>query len=154
MKKIIIFLILILISLRCTQNDTLTAKDMKTIVDRNNDKLGEFFILGNPDSIASMYSKNAVVSPNGDDFYVGFQQILDMNKIDTKEAKILKMRTETMHVNGNREVIYETGKTYLTISLQDTTYDTHIKYCNVWKLQKDGSYKLDVDIWNRDKVKK
>jgi len=154
MKKIIMFLILTLISLQCTQNKSLTKDEMKNIVDKNNDKLGKYFIMGNPDSIVSMYSENAVVAPNGDDFYVGLKQILAMNKADLKDANILKMRTETMNVNGNKEVIYEIGKTYLTISLPDTLYDTHIKYCNVWKLQDDGSYKLDVDIWNRDKANK
>ena len=153
MKNLIMILVLTFISLQCTKNDFLTIKEMKNIVDKNNDKLGKFFIMGNPDSITSMYSENAVVAPNGDDFYVGLNQILNMYKSDS-ESKILKMRTETMNVTGNKEIIYETGKTYLTISLPDTVYDTHIKYCNVWKLQDDGSYKLDVDIWNRDKAKK
>ena len=153
MKNLIMILVLTFISLQCTKNDFLTIKEMKNIVDKNNDKLGRFFIMGNPDSITSMYSENAVVAPNGDDFYVGLNQILNMYKSDS-ESKILKMRTETMNVTGNKEIIYETGKTYLTISLPDTVYDTHIKYCNVWKLQDDGSYKLDVDIWNRDKAKK
>ena len=153
MKHILILFILVTISIQCTQKKVLTNEEMKNIVDKNNNKLGKYFLMGNPDSITSMYSENAVIAPNGDDFYIGLNQILDMYKADTT-AKILQMRTETMKVEGNREVIYETGKTYLTISLPDTSYDTHIKYCNVWKLQKNGSYKLDVDIWNRDITKK
>lgn len=153
MKRNIVFLILALVSLQCSQNETLSTKEMRKIVDENNDRLGKYFIMGNPDSLTSMYTENAVIAPHGDDFFSGQDQILDMYKSDTQSAKILKMRTETMRVEGNKEVIYETGKTYLTIALSDTIYDTHVKYCNVWRLQNDGSYKLDVDIWNKDKNK-
>lgn len=150
-KKVILFLILVFVSLQCSQNESITIEQMEKIVNKNNDKLGRFFMMGNPDSLASMYTETAVIAPHGDDFYTGLNQILDMYKTDTKAAKILNMRTETMRVEGNKEVIYETGKTYVTISLQDSVYDTHVKFCNIWRLQSDGSYKLDVDIWNKDK---
>lgn len=47
------------------------------------------------------------------------------------------------NVDGNREVIYETGT-------GTTVYDSSkwdFNYVNVWRLQKDGSYKLEVDAY-------
>ena len=150
MKKYIVLFILCLLSLQCSKNNWISTEEMRKIVDERNNKLGRFFIMGNADSLASMYTGSAVVAPHGDEFYSGSEEILSMYRKDFRDAKILQMRTETMRVEGNKEVIYETGKAYLTINFQDSTYDTHAKFCNIWRLQDDGTYKLDVDIWNRD----
>lgn len=48
-------------------------------------------------------------------------------------------------VRGNREIIYETGQGY--VLLADLT-KWAFNYVNVWRLQKDGSYKLEIDIYN------
>jgi ketosteroid isomerase-like protein len=48
-------------------------------------------------------------------------------------------------VRGNREIIYETGKGYTLLA--DSTKWT-FNYVNVWRLQKDGSYKLEIDTYN------
>ncbi len=148
-----VLFLLSLVLLSCGRNDQISKEEMKRIVDNNNDILGRYFINGNADSLTSMYTKTAVVAPNGDDFYNGNDQILEMYKNDLPGYKILKMETKTLRIEGDRNVIYETGKTYLTINVDDSVYNTHVKYCNVWRLQKDGTYKLDIDIWNRDKIK-
>lgn len=48
-------------------------------------------------------------------------------------------------VRGNREIIYETGQGYTLLA--DSTKWT-FNYVNVWRLQKDGSYKLEIDTYN------
>lgn len=48
-------------------------------------------------------------------------------------------------VSGNREIIYETGEGYTLLS--DSNKWT-FNYVNVWRLQKDGSYKLEIDTFN------
>jgi ketosteroid isomerase-like protein len=48
-------------------------------------------------------------------------------------------------VRGNREIIYETGQGFTLLS--DSTRWT-FNYINVWRLQKDGSYKLEIDTYN------
>ena len=47
-------------------------------------------------------------------------------------------------VRGNREIIYETGSGY-TILADSTKW--RFNYVNVWRLQKDGSYKLEIDTY-------
>ncbi len=48
-------------------------------------------------------------------------------------------------VRGSREIIYETGQGYTLLA--DSTKWT-FNYVNVWRLQKDGSYKLEIDTYN------
>jgi ketosteroid isomerase-like protein len=48
-------------------------------------------------------------------------------------------------VRGNREIIYETGQGYTLLA--DSTKWT-FNYVNVWRLQNDGSYKLEIDTYN------
>jgi ketosteroid isomerase-like protein len=48
-------------------------------------------------------------------------------------------------VRGNREIIYETGQGYTLLA--DSTKWT-FNYVNVWRLQKDGTYKLEIDTYN------
>jgi ketosteroid isomerase-like protein len=48
-------------------------------------------------------------------------------------------------VRGNREIIYETGYGY-TLLADSTKWN--FNYVNVWRLQNDGTYKLDVDTFN------
>lgn len=51
----------------------------------------------------------------------------------------------TLDVRGNRDIIYETGQGY-TLLADSTQWP--FNYVNVWRLQKDGSYKLEIDIYN------
>jgi ketosteroid isomerase-like protein len=48
-------------------------------------------------------------------------------------------------VHGTRDVIYETG-TGFTLLADSTKWN--FNYVNVWCLQKDGSYKLEIDTYN------
>ena len=48
-------------------------------------------------------------------------------------------------VRGNREIIYETGQGYTLLA--DSTKWT-FNYVNVWRLQNDGTYKLEIDTYN------
>jgi ketosteroid isomerase-like protein len=135
----------------CSNDKIISRNEMRDIVKKCNDKLGEYYIAGDAEKLTGMYDNSAVIAPNGNDFYSGLQSISSMYTNDVKQSKILEMRTETITVDGNKEIIYETGKTYLKINYNDSTYNTHVKYCNIWKLQPDGTYKLAVDIWNKDK---
>jgi ketosteroid isomerase-like protein len=48
-------------------------------------------------------------------------------------------------VRGNREIIYETGQGY-TLLADSTKWN--FNYVNVWQLQPDNSYKLEIDTYN------
>ena len=48
-------------------------------------------------------------------------------------------------VAGTKEIIYETGTGYTLLA--DSSKWT-FNYVNVWRLQIDGSYKLEIDTYN------
>lgn len=52
---------------------------------------------------------------------------------------------DIFEVRGSREIIYETGSGY-TLLADSTRWN--FNYVNVWRLQKDGSYKLEVDTYS------
>jgi ketosteroid isomerase-like protein len=48
-------------------------------------------------------------------------------------------------VRGNREIIYETGQGYTLLA---DSSKWNFNYVNVWRLQNDGTYKLEIDTYN------
>jgi ketosteroid isomerase-like protein len=70
---------------------------------------------------------------------------------DFKSSKTLKMETNVLTIEGDENLIYETGITSSQILYNDSVYHPWVKYINVWCKQPNGDYKLDVDFWNKDK---
>lgn len=145
------FLFTLLIIASCTNvNHSLSFSEMKAIVEKQNNSLANCFIDRDPERLAQMYTDSAKLSPNGSEFVTGREKIKAFWTEDFKTSRVLKMETKVLTIDGNRDIIYETGKAFSDIIYQDSLYHAHVKYINVWKRQTDGSYKLDVDFWNKD----
>ena len=96
-----------------------------------------------------MYSDSAKLCPNrSSDIYVGRDAIRKFWSAAAEGSKLLEMNTETLSVDGSSDVIYETGITTTRNFYRDSVYVSKVKFANVWKKQADGTYLLDVDIWN------
>ena len=149
MKYLLVFLFSMLL-LAC-QDQNLSKDEMSGIVKAGNDRLGYLFKKGDADSLALMYTSEAKLSLNGYDFTMGRLAIQQLWKDDMINSQVLEMNTQTITVDGTKELIYETGKTSLKLTYKDSVITTTVKYCNIWRLQSDGSYKLDVDFSNSDK---
>ena len=130
------------------------SDELISIVKKQNAKLESCFKEGNSEKLASLYTDSAKLSPNGGDFVIGRNSIKEFWADDFKSSKVLEMSTTVMTTNGNREIIYETGKTRSKILYQDSVYTVLVKYINVWVKQKDGNYQLDIDFWNNDHTDK
>jgi len=143
--------IVILIGLTSCQNQSMSREEMMKIVKERNDRLTDLFIKGDPDSLVLMYTSEAKLSLNGYDFANGRNAIHQLWKDDMINSKVLEMANNTLTVDGNSEVIYETGKTQLKLTFMDSIFNTTVKYCNVWRRQSNGVYLLDVDFSNADK---
>lgn len=129
--------------------------DMATVKQKlaeANERLSRFFQQANADSLANMYTENGKLCPDGKDFVYGRDNIRGYWKTGLVAGdSILDMQTENQTIDGYRDLVYETGKTYLKMKKrdQDAVYNTVVKYCNIWRLEPDGHYRLDVDIWNK-----
>lgn len=142
---------IIILGLASCQSQSLSKEEMTTIVKERNDRLGYLFMKGDADSLALMYTSEAKLSLNAYDFANGRNSILQLWKEDMLNSKVLEITTNTMTVDGNADVIYETGKTRLKLTFRDSIFNTTVKYCNIWRRQADGAYLLDVDFSNADK---
>lgn len=122
---------------------------MKKILHERNEKLGELFKAGNADELVKMYSDSAKLCPDGADLFIGREAIRGFWSKAMEGSKLQEMNTQTLTVDGDANVIYETGKTTTKILIQDSVYTSTVKFANVWRRQSDGTYLLDVDIWNK-----
>lgn len=129
----------------------LTKTEMRSIVESRNEKLGECFKSGDAEKLALMYCDSAKLSPNGSKFVHGRDSIKAFWAEDFKSSKTIEMKTNVLTIDGDNEVIYETGLATSKIMYNDTLYTPTVKYINVWRKQPDGNYLLDIDFWNKAK---
>jgi len=151
--SVLILITSILISANSCQKSEarLSKEEMKDIVDSRNAQLGECFKSGDVERLALMYSDSAKLSPNGSDFVHGRENIKAFWAEDFKTSKVIEMNTTVLTIDGNSEIIYETGLANSKILYNDSLYNAAVKYINVWRKQPDGTYLLDIDFWNKPK---
>lgn len=144
-----LFLIFGLSLFSCDTSEKLSEEEMKAIVHKYNERLEKSFLAQDTLALREIYAPDARLCPDGDTFYVGTNDILRFWKNDFATSKLLKMSTNTFSVNGNAEVIYETGITETETLQKDSVYKSVVKFINVWRRQSDKSYRLSIDFWNR-----
>lgn len=150
-KSFLVLIAVLLFFFSCNSNQKpLSKKQLHQLVKEQNEKLGKCFTTLNIDALAEMYTDSAKLSPNGNDFIFGRANIKAFWAHDFEISQVKEMKTEILTIDGNEDIIYETGKTNSKILYNDSIYDIHIKYINVWRRQTDGTYKLDIDFWNQD----
>ena len=153
-KILVLALLVIFISMSCKNGiSKISKEEMRKIVESQNEKLSNCFKEGNAEKLALMYADSAKLCPNGYHFVVGRDSIKAFWAEDFKSSKTLEMKTTVLTIDGNEDVIYETGKASSKFLIADSIYNATVKYINVWRKQKDGSYKLDIDFWNKDEKK-
>lgn len=150
-RYIILFTLgLILIFFSCQNTDDKLLKDqLRHIAERQNQMLSERFKSGDAEKLSQMYTDSAKLCPNGYDFVIGKENIKIFWADDFKTSKIIEMATHVISVDGNTDIIYETGISESKILIDDSLYHTKVKYINVWCKQADGRYLLDIDFWNK-----
>ncbi len=155
MKKetniIILLYAIIIIFFSCQPTSKkLSKEEMRKIVESRNTMLGDCFKSGDANKVAAMYCDSAKLCPDGSNFVHGRDSIKAFWAEDFKTSKTLEMKTNISTVDGDENVIYETGKASSKILYKDSVYHVTVKYINVWRKQADGNYLLDIDFWNRN----
>ncbi|HEY9047922.1 MAG TPA: nuclear transport factor 2 family protein [Ohtaekwangia sp.] len=140
---------LLLVVLCSCGEKKLSVEEMRAILHERNETLGKLFKEGNADKLVTMYTDSAKLCPNGAfEIYIGKKAIRKFWGDAMEGSELLDMKTETLSVDGSEGIIYETGRTTTRTKYQDSVYVSEVKFANVWKRQSDGTYLLDVDIWN------
>lgn len=108
----------------------------------------------NADSVAGIYTSEARLAPPGEDYTTGKELIRDWYK-GAFEYGLKDMKFSLSSFRSANGMWVESGKVEVTMKAMDadTTYTEHQKYVSVWIRQADGSYKIDLDMWNTDTEK-
>ncbi|MDR3609370.1 MAG: SgcJ/EcaC family oxidoreductase, partial [Ignavibacteriaceae bacterium] len=122
--------------------------------DDMNDKFSKAMVSGDYNTIASMYTDDAVSLQSYEPMWVGKDAITQGNKKDLTESgmKWSNLTGKTMQIFGTGDTKIEIGTFEATFTMPNSTtaMTDHGKYINVWQKQNDGTWKLRADTWNSD----
>lgn len=150
MKKGYLLKLLVLFILSCSihkQDALLISKEeMLKIAKENGTNFSVAVRAKNLALLTSIYSDSAQYVQPLRDILVGKDSIQkDWKGFLALKEKPLDLILNIHDVRGNREIIYETDDGY-TLLADSSRWK--FNYVNVWRLQKDDSYKLEVDTYN------
>ena len=129
-----------------TPDSFLSKEEMFKIVIKNDGIFSEGVKTKNTKLLVDIYSDSAqYVQPNRS-ILEGKDSIrADWEQFIAQKEKPVDLILNIHDVRGNREIIYETGDGYTLLA---DSAKWKFNYVNVWRLQKDGSYKLEIDTFN------
>jgi ketosteroid isomerase-like protein len=124
----------------------ISKSEMLEIAKRNGEKFSVGIRTKDANLIANIYSDSAqYIQPNRK-ILIGKDSIRkDWEGFIHLKENPIDLVLNIMDVRGNREIIYETGQGY-TLLADSTKWK--FNYVNVWRLQKNGEYKLEIDTYN------
>jgi|SRR5664279_3517520 len=137
----------IIVSCQQTQPDSFLSKEeMRKIVRRNDDLFSEGVKTKNASLLGDIYSDSAQYVQPDRAILDGKDSIrTDWEHFVGLKEKPLDLVLNIHDVRGNREIIYETGDGFTLLA---DSSKWKFNYVNVWRLQKDASYKLEIDTYN------
>lgn len=145
---IVIFLILSLFSCKFNQSDNIKISkyEMLRIVKECDNQFSIGVQKRDSVLITNIYSDSAQYVTQKRPILSGKIEIgKDWGGFLRMKEKPIDLILNIKDVRGNREIIYETGQGY-TLLADSTKWQ--FNYVNVWRQQKDGSYKLEIDTYN------
>ena len=140
-------------SLFIIASDTKNTFDIemaRSHIEEQNKKWMNFYNAKDANSIANLFTVDAVVMPPNIQVVKGRKEILN-SILDEFKAGATDLVLKTVNVYGNGNLAYEIGEYSLNIKDGDKIENSDQgKYIVVWELSPDGYYKVKVDIWNSD----
>ncbi|MEC7490803.1 MAG: DUF4440 domain-containing protein [Pseudomonadota bacterium] len=130
-----------------------TADDpnfLRSSIEAQNSRYAAAFNSQNPEKVILLHTENAIVMPPNHPAVKGREDIQKLIEADI-QAGMRDLSLTTLSLVAADGVVSEVGKFSLNIqneggkSLPDSG-----KYVVVWKMQPDGVWLIDVDIWNSD----
>ena len=146
--KRLLTIVLLLISASATMAQENDPKLM-AIVEDLEEKMQEFVINRDLDKLVSMYADNAQYLPDQGRIYKGPEEIRKVWQM-VFQVEFVDFALKTDRVGGTSDRIYESGTGFSKVKYNGQENLSKFKYVNIWERQSDGSYKLVIDIYNRD----
>jgi ketosteroid isomerase-like protein len=145
MRFIPIFALFFLVG--CTNTPSLD--EAKARVHKQNEKLHAVVATKNLNLLKEVYAEDAYFMAPGLAPVKGRDSIIALWADGLED--IIEMHSESIEIGGTVDVLYEIGivENKIRTSKPDSVAVHRAKYNNVWKRDRNGEYRLVVDIFNR-----
>lgn len=99
--------------------------------------------------VAAVYAEDAIVLPPNEAAVQGRAAIQTWLE---SFPPVSNFQVQTQDVEGNGDLAYARGSVSFTLSASGAALvEERAKYIEIWRKQKDGSWKIMRDIWNSDR---
>jgi len=147
-----LFVILFLTVLAAAQDNKTTRNtalfdEAKKAIDKGNRQWIDGWEKGDAATVASIFSEDGSMLGSKGKIYKGYQQIFERQKAAMKflgAGVKVEVTTTSLWVDG--ETAYETGKYVYKYQENGKPAIDEGRYATIWKRQKDGSWKLFLDM--------
>lgn len=127
-----------------------TMAEAKLAIEKGNAKWVEAWVKGDPKLIVSLFAKDGKFLSSSRKVYKGHVQLLELYtafmESVLKEEKEVKVIVSSINAWLDGDAVYETGKYSYGYRENGKPAVLAGKYVTMWKKQKDGSWKLFMDM--------
>lgn len=122
-------------------------ESLRPIIIAHGKKWGQALKNKDAAAISAIYDADAHYLPDAEHAYHGNKRITEYWLASFGFINDIQLEMESLQ--GNKELLCETGKGIALLPNAEGKQDTlAYKYVNIWKLQKDGTYKVLIDTYN------
>ena len=155
MNKTFLVIIIVLETAVClvaqnAQKDADLLTEAKLAIEKGNAQWVEAWVKNDPTMIVSLFAKDGKFLSSSGKVFKGREQLLElytgfMSSV-LKEDKDVKVTVTSLNAWLDGEAVYETGK--YSYNYRENGKPTVLagKYVTIWKKQKDGAWKLFMDM--------
>jgi uncharacterized protein (TIGR02246 family) len=150
---VIIAVMVMSIALAHTKNQTAipsaseTEAEVRRAIDKGNAQWSEGWAKGDAAMVAAIFADDGVQLTGNGKMFKGRQQIMERQKAAMQGADPgVKVTVTTVKVWLDGDTAYETGKYKYEYTQKGKPGKDEGRYVTIWKHQKDGSWKLAMDM--------
>ena len=134
-----------------TRNNSSDAlAEARSAIDKGNAQWADAWTKGDAAAVADLFAEDGKFLSSSGKIYKGHEQILNLYKNAMKgigtDIKGMKVTVETVNVWLDGDMAFETGKYSYNYEENGKPTVEAGKYVTIWKKQKDGSWKLFMDM--------
>jgi len=149
----ILLVVILVSSITSLVPEGVEADEVRKAVEAANAEWVAAFNRGDAVAVAALYTEGATLMPPDREMVRGRKGIQEFwQGAIQRGVKDAALTTVEVQADGN--TAYEIGRASFTVHAKDQApKPISSKYVVVWKRQADGSWKLQVDIWNSTPAK-
>jgi uncharacterized protein (TIGR02246 family) len=122
-------------------------EDVKRAIAKGNAQWSEGWLKGDPAMVAAIFTDDGVQLAGSGKIIKGTQQIMERQKAAMQGADPgVKVTVTTVNVWLDGDTAYETGKYKYEYTEKGKPGTDEGRYVTIWKHQRDGSWKLSMDM--------